>query len=124
MHQSNRKLLAPLLALFFIVISCNFIKDGKTKLAHYCPGLKINISGLNYSYKNGTKTYTIGYTGTSQKAVDTYFADPKNGFTSSDSKSFDSGGFILAKTFKEPKGNTEVVYSKLTQQIIIVENGN
>lgn len=124
MYKSTRKFLMPLVAVFFIATSCNFISDAKTKLAHYCPGLKINISGINYSYKNGTRNYTISYSGSSQKAVDTYFADPKNGFTSSDGKSFDSGGFILAKTFKEPKGTASVVYSKLTQQIIITENGN
>lgn len=124
MYKSTRKLLVPMLAIFFLVTGCNFIKDGKNKLAHYCPGLKVDISGINYSYKNGTKTYTFDYAGASQKAVDAYFGEPKNGFTSSDGKSFDSQGFILAKTFKEPKGEAQVVYSKLTQQIIIVENGN
>jgi hypothetical protein len=124
MYKSTSKSFVPLVVLFFVVTGCNFISDAKTKLAHYCPGLKISISGINYSYKNGTKTYTITYAGSSQNAVDAYFENKANGFTSSDGKSFDSQGFILAKIFKEPKGTASVVYSKLTEQIIIVENGN
>src|SRR3569833_885875 len=112
MHKSNQKLLIPILTIFFIATSCNFIRDGKTKLAHYCPGLKINISGINYSYKNGTKTYTISYDQSSQKAAEAYFEDKANGFTGLDGKGFDSNGFIMAKTFKEQKGTAQVIYSK------------
>jgi hypothetical protein len=37
MYKSICKLFILLLALFFIIIGCNFIKDGKAKLTNYCP---------------------------------------------------------------------------------------
>jgi hypothetical protein len=100
------------------------MNDAKAKLAHYCPGLKVSISGINYSNNSDTKTYTITYDVSSQKAVDAYINDKKNGFINSDGTSSDNGGFILANAIKHPNKNTAVVYIRLTQQIIIVENGN
>lgn len=123
MNKVTHKLLVPILVLLFIVTSCNFMNDAKAKLAHYCPGLKVSISGINYSKNDSTTTYTINYDRSSQKAVDAYFSDEKNGFTYSENKSFDNGGFVLANAIKRPNKNTEIVYIKLTQQIVIVESG-
>ncbi len=124
MYKPTHKLFITILAMFFIAIGCNFMSDAKTKLARYCPGLKVSISGISYSKTDSSRTYTINYDRSSQNTVNAYFNDRKNGFTNSDSKPFDNGGFVLASAIKHPNKNTEVVHIKLTQQIVIVENGN
>lgn len=133
MYKSNCNLIIPILALFFTVTSCNFIRDGKAKLAHYCPGLKIDISGISYSFHGGKAAYTIDYDSSSQEAVKTYFENKNNGFTEEKDGDFydiemddkpiiDRSDNILAKAFKHPKGKTEVVFNETTRRIIIIEN--
>jgi hypothetical protein len=133
MRKSTCKLFIPLLTLFFIIIGCNFIKDGKAKLAHYCPGLKINISGMSYAYSSGKTFYVISYEPSSQGTIKSYFENKENGFAEiNDSKLYDmkvddesvidkSDNFV-GKAFKDVKGNAEIIFNETTRRIIIIED--
>jgi hypothetical protein len=135
MFKSNLKLIVLMLALFFIVFGCQFITEGKQKLAHYCPGLKITISGISYAFSGGRGSYIVDYEPSSQQAVRTYFEKQDNGFAEEKDGDFynielddkpiiDRTDNILSKTFKHAKGNTEVIFNKTTRRIIIIENSN
>ncbi len=125
-------MLVTLLAIFFIASSCNFISDAKTKFAQYCPGLQINTTGVSYAYSNGKTFYVVSYNQSSQKAVKLYFEKTENGFGENkdeglydlkinDDPAIDKSDNVLTKTFKHPKGSTEVVFNETTRRIIIIE---
>jgi hypothetical protein len=129
------KLLVFILTLLFMVSGCQFITEGKQKLAYYCPGLKIATPGITYVFSGGKGSYVIDYEPSSQKEVKAYFEKNENGFTEEKDGDFyniqlddkpviDSTDNILGKTFKHTKGNTEVIFNGTTRRIIIIENSD
>jgi hypothetical protein len=81
MNKSVFKWLILVLLSFFVVTGCQFLTKGKQSLTYYCPGLKINISGISYAYSNGKTFYVINYDPSFQQAVKSYFEKKENGFT-------------------------------------------
>ena len=135
MLKSTLKLLAPILILSFALAGCQFFTEGKLKLANYCPGLKIGIDKMSYSYSAGKTFYAIKYDAPDQGTVKTYFDKKENGFMAlkngdfydikmDDAPVIDSSDNILGKIFKHRKGNTEVIFNETTRRIIIIENSD
>ena len=133
MNKSVFKSLILVLLPFFVVTGCQFVTKGKESLTHYCPGLKLNISGISYAYSNGKAFYVINYDPSFQQAVKSYFEEKENGFTEikdadfynikmDDEPVIDKSDNFLGKRFKDPKGSTEVIFNETTRRIITIED--
>jgi hypothetical protein len=118
------------LVLLFPLSGCHLFDSAKQKLNLYCPGLKIDLSGVNYSVNGARDVYVLSYDESFQKQVAAYFQS--NGFTAvnnklgdievDDENMVDPNDNMVAKEIKTKKQDVEVVFNQTTRRIIIIEN--
>jgi hypothetical protein len=120
------------LMLIFLLPGCQIFTAASKKLNLYCPGLKIGVSGINWSANGGRSVYVLTYNSNEQKKVQDYFENKANGFAEEKNGDFygieidnepviDRNDNILGKTIEESKVTAEVVLNESTRKIIIIE---
>jgi hypothetical protein len=120
------------LITFLLLSGCQFYIDGKKKLNLYCPGLKVNISGVSWSGDASKDVYVLSYDRDFQKKIQSYFKKKENGFTEvkngdfydiviNDNKVIDRKDQVVVKTIEKSKGTAEVIFNETTRKIIIIE---
>jgi hypothetical protein len=126
----------PYLLILLLFSSCHIFTESKKKLAEYCPGLDVNINGMNWQKTALKKIYVLHYDEDSQKKVETYFGKPDNGYVEGKTGDFanieigedhdlviNGNDHIMVKAIQTSKGTTKVVFDETTQRIVIIEYG-
>ena len=113
--------------------ACHLFTGAEKRLNTYCPGLKINVNGVNWYGKPSRHIYVVGYDSVDQGKVNNYFADKAHGFAgdnarryldinSNDSAAVTNGDSVESKMFPGNKRSATVVYNLTTHRIIIIED--
>jgi hypothetical protein len=120
------------LVICFLLSGCQLFTGAEKRLNEYCPGLKIDINGVNWQGLSPNDVIIVEYNRSFDKKVTTYFGDKNNGFMPDKGRSYsdiktddkpeiDDDDSIVSKTINKGKKTATVVFDESTRKIIIIE---